>query len=68
MPKHIKVIAQGEIVALSLKDYLQRHAEIEKQLSKNNLIRFYTTDSTEDFNKQSAIFYGKETDAKHVEL
>ncbi len=68
LPENIQVVAQGEIVAASLKDYLQRHAEIESQLSSNKTTQFFTTDSAEDFNKQSTIFYGKATNAKHIEL
>jgi len=68
LPAQIKVIAQGEIVADSLKNYLHRHIEIQKQLSTNRIIQFFTTDSAEDFNNHAAIFYGKETNAKHIEL
>ena len=68
LPSGIQVIAQGEIVALSLEDYLYRHAEMEQQLSKNRSIQFYTTDSAEDFNDHASIFYGGEVRAKHVEL
>jgi glutamate racemase len=68
LPADIKVIAQGEIVAESLQDYLQRHTEIEEQLSKNKTVHFYTTDSAEDFNNHATIFYGEATNAKHVEL
>jgi glutamate racemase len=68
LPKNITVIAQGEIVAASLEDYLQRHTEIETQLSKNKSIEFYTTDSAEDFNNHASIFYGEAVTATHVEL
>ena len=68
LSKNIKIIAQGEIVAASLEDYLHRHAAIETQLSKNKSIQFYTTDSPEDFNIHATIFYGKKVKAKHVEL
>jgi len=68
LPGDIRVIAQGEIVASSLEDYLNRHSEIEKQLSKNKRIRFYTTDSAEDFNNHGSIFYGGEVQAEHIEL
>ena len=68
LPSGIQVIAQGEIVALSLEDYLYRHAEMEQQLSKNRSLQFYTTDSAEDFNDHASIFYGGEVRAKHVEL
>jgi len=68
LPGTIKVVVQGEIVADSLKNYLHRHTEIEKQLSKNKSIQFYTTDSGEDFNNHATIFYGEVTNAKHIEL
>ena len=68
MPGNISVIAQGEIVAASLQNYIDRHAEIETLLSKNKSIQFYTTDSPDDFNNHAAVFYGKTVDAKHVEL
>ncbi len=68
LPADVSVIAQGEIVAASLNDYLQRHTEIETKLSKNRSIQFYTTDSAEDFKNHASIFYGEAVDAKHVEL
>lgn len=68
LPAGISVIAQGEIVAESLENYLQRHLEIEVQLSKHSSIQFYTTDSPEDFNNHASIFYGENVTAQHVEL
>ncbi len=66
LPKDITVIAQGEIVAASLEDYLHRHTEVEMQLSKNKSIQFYTTDSAEDFNNHASIFYDEEVEAIHT--
>lgn len=66
--KGVKVIAQGEIVANSLSDYLQRHPEIEERCSKNGNIAFFTTDSPEDFDNSAAIFYGQAIQSKHVDL
>src|SRR6478735_810176 len=68
LPAGIQVIAQGEIVASSLEDYLRRHTEMEQQLSKDRSIQFYTTDSAEDFNDHASIFYGGEVRAEHIEL
>lgn len=67
-PSHINIISQGEIVASSLKDYLIRHPEIEEQLSKDGQIDLFTTDSTEDFDKHSAIFFKKALNSKHVKI
>jgi len=61
-------VAQGEIVAASLEDYLRRHPEIEKQLEKNSTADFCTTDSVEDFENHATIFYGREVQSKRVEL
>lgn len=67
-PIGTKIISQGEIVANSLADYLARHAEIETSCSKNNSVTFYTTDSTEDFDKHAAIFYGSNVNSHHCDI
>lgn len=59
LPVAVKLLSQGEIVATSLKDYLQRHPEIENKCSKKSMRSFYTTDSADDFNNQAAKFFGK---------
>ena len=60
LPKHIKVMSQGKIVAPSLTDYLIRHPEIESKLSKNHKRFFYTTDSPKLFNQKARIFLNNE--------
>lgn len=63
-----RLISQGEIVASSLADYLHRHPEMENRCSKSSELRFYTTDSTEDFNSHASIFYGQELRSSHILL
>jgi glutamate racemase len=59
LPDTIKTIAQGDIVAESLVDYLQRHPEMESSLSKNGAQQFFTTtDDTADFDHYAEIFFG----------
>ena len=65
---NVRVIAQGEIVAHSLKDYLHRHPGMENRISKNGTLAFYTTDEEEGFTRQAAIFYGEPFKAKQVHL
>jgi glutamate racemase len=67
-PVDITILSQGEIVADSLADYLLRHAEMETRLTKAGRREFYTTDSTEDFDKHAALFYGHSVQSKHVDL
>ncbi|MBS4044330.1 MAG: glutamate racemase [Chitinophagaceae bacterium] len=67
-PVDTKIIAQGEIVAASLKDYLERHPEIEMLCSKDSTRTFYTSDSAEDFDKHSSIFYGESIQSTHIKI
>lgn len=67
-PADMKILAQGEIVAESLQDYLRRHPEIEGNCSKNRQRAFYTTDSTEDFDDHARIFFETQVQSKHVSL
>lgn len=68
LPAHVQVLSQGQIVAESLNDYLQRHPEMEKRLAKGNERNFYTTDSADDFNNHARLFYGSNVASKHIEL
>lgn len=68
VPENVKIVVQGEIVANSLSDYLQRHPEIESKISKKGNIDFYTTDSTESFDKLAGRFWGGEIRSEHLQL
>jgi glutamate racemase len=68
LPENIKLLSQGDIVAQSLKDYLERHPEIEARITKNKERIFYTTDSANDFDDKAAIFFGEEVRSKHIDL
>jgi glutamate racemase len=68
VPKGVTLLTQGEVVANSLADYLQRHPELESQCSKNGKRAFYTTDSTEDFDNHASIFFGQAVQSKHLDL
>jgi glutamate racemase len=68
LPKNITLLSQGNIIANSLKDYLNRHNELEELCSKNGKVAFYTTDSTEIFDKQGDIFYGKKLKSEYLHI
>jgi glutamate racemase len=68
VPKQMTIVSQGEIVAKSLKDYLNHHPEIETKCSKSGNLAFYTTDSIEDFDNHAAIFFRKPLKSKHLDL
>jgi glutamate racemase len=68
IPDRIQLISQGEIVAGSLKDYLQRHPEIEKRCTTGSGLRFYTTDSALDFNNQANLFFKQPVQSKKLNI
>jgi len=68
LPKKIKAIPQGEIVAKSLADYLKRHPEMNEKCSKNGSRIFHTTGSTSDFDGHASAFFGEEISSVHVNL
>jgi len=57
--KNITVISEETVVPAKLKSYLKKHPEIEKNLSKNHLRTFYSTDLTEKFQRLGGKFFGK---------
>ena len=68
LPQHVQLLSQGEIVAKSLKAYLERHPEIESKISKEGRQLFYTTDSAHDFDRHANIFFGKGVSSVHIDL
>ncbi len=68
LPENVQLLSQGKIVSHGLKDYLQRHPEMEAKCSKSATVNFYTTDLPETFDKAATLFYGKEVKSKHLAL
>lgn len=62
-----KTIAQGDIVAQSLADYLSRHPEYDDQVSRGGSCRYLTTDDAQRFAEAATLFLGQTIEAFHVE-
>jgi glutamate racemase len=67
LPGHIQVIPQGDIVAKSLKDYLERHPEMQQKVSRNGTQQFFTTsDDTSDFDHHASIFFSEQVASEFI--
>lgn len=64
----VNVIAQGPIVAEKLVDYLSRHSEMEKMLSKNGTVRYFTTENNHVFDEKASQFLEERICSEHVEI
>ena len=67
-PKHIRIVAQGEYVAESLKDYLSRHPEMNAKCTQNGSCLFYTTEAEEKFVESASSFLNQQIDVKRISL
>ena len=68
LPAGVRVIPQGEYVAESLKDYLQRHPQIEQCCTKNGEAHYLTTENTDKFKEQAQIFLHEPVEVENVTL
>lgn len=59
MPRQCAIFNPGEVIAASLKDYLNRHTELGIVKSANPHYNFYTTDNIDDFVKLGEKFLGR---------
>lgn len=67
-PAHVQLVSQGEYVARSLRDYLNRHAHIDDQLSRTSSMQFLTTDDPTQFASAATLFVGHAVEAKQITL
>lgn len=68
VPSGINVVAQGEYVAASLKDYLKRHPEMEAKCTRSGVTTFFTTESTTKFKESASVFLNHDIEVNHISL
>lgn len=68
MPDTIRIVAQGEYVADSLKDYLYRHPEMDRKCTRGGKCSFYTTEAEEKFTESASTFLNREISVQHIAL
>ncbi len=68
MPAYVRIIEQGPIVARSLRNYLLRHPEMEREISRGKEIRYFTTEKPELFGRMAGVFLGREIVAEHLDI
>jgi glutamate racemase len=69
LPAGVHVLAQGDLVASALTDYLERHKALEEKLGKNGTCEFLTTEHPEKFRQSASVFLNDlNISAKHIDL
>lgn len=68
IPQGVKVVAQGEYVATSLKDYLHRHPEMDMKCTREGKCRFYTTEAEDKFIESASMFLNENITVQRITL
>ena len=68
VPTGVRIIPQGEYVANSLRDYLNRHTAMDERLTKNGTCQYFTTESEDKLEETAQIFLHEQVNVKHVDL
>jgi len=68
LPPSVAVVSQGDIVAASLVDYLQRHPKMAAMCTRNASVRYFTTESVEKFSASASVFLNEKIEAEHIDL
>lgn len=66
VPPSVRIVSQGEIVAKSLVDYLDRHPEMNARLNRNGQLRYLTSGDTETFDEKALELMGLQVMSERI--
>lgn len=67
-PDDVTVLSQGQIIADSLFDYLNRHPEIADKCSKHGQTQYFTTEDPYTFSDRASLFLGHSIQTNKITL
>ena len=62
----VRIVPQGEYVADSLKNYFERHPEMERKCSKGGNVHYLTTENPEKFKESAQIFLHEPVNVENI--
>ena len=68
LPAGVRVVPQGEYVAESLKQYLERHPDMEQRCSKGAGVHYLTTENPQKFKEQAQIFLHEPVEVENINV
>lgn len=68
VPEGTRIVAQGELVVNSLKDYFRRHPNMDRRCTKHGTVRFMTTENPARFKECAQIFLNSNVEVEHIDL
>jgi glutamate racemase len=68
VPEGIQLLEQGKVVSNKLVEYINRHPEMDSRCSKSGIVKYYTTENVETFEKNAATFVGHRVKSEKIIL
>lgn len=65
---NITIISSAAVVPEKLAGYLARHTDLEAKLGKGASIRFFSTDTTDSFERLGSKFFGRTIEVERTDL
>lgn len=67
-PEGVAIVPQGDYVADSLADYLDRHADMRQRLTTGGTCQYLTTEAAGKFSQSATVFLRQPVQVQHIEL
>ncbi|MBL7967476.1 MAG: glutamate racemase [Prolixibacteraceae bacterium] len=68
VPENVHLLEQGKLVSSKLIEYLSRHPEIDQKCTKSGIVKYFTTENEEVFEKNATTFLGQKIRSEKIVL
>ncbi|MBR0166233.1 MAG: glutamate racemase [Prevotella sp.] len=68
LPQGVRIVSQGDYVASSLKNYLERHPQIALHCSRGASVHYLTTENPDKFKESAQIFLHEDITVENITL
>lgn len=68
VPDNVHLLEQGKLVSSKLVEYLNRHPGMDQRCSKSGIVKYFTTENEEVFEKNATTFLGRSIKSEKILL
>ena len=68
IPRGVRIVSQGEYVAESLRQYFDRHPDMERRCTKGGHVHYLTTENPDRFKESAQLFLHESVEVENISL
>ena len=68
IPRGVRIVSQGEYVAESLRQYFDRHPDMEQRCTKGGNVHYLTTENPDRFKESAQLFLHEPVEVENISL